>query len=102
MYGYGATRSVNELYHAWFWAGSQWSDARQSQCGPAPGFVPGGPNADAVGSGVPPSLAPPTGQPPQKSYKDWNIAWPDKAYAINEPGIYYQASYIRLLSYFAH
>jgi hypothetical protein len=102
MYGYGATRSVNELYHAWFWAGSQWSDARQSQCGPAPGFVPGGPNADAANSGVPVSIAPPTGQPPQKSYKDWNIAWPDKAYAINEPGIYYQASYIRLLSYFAH
>ena len=101
MYGYGATRSVNELYHAWFWAGSQWSDARQSLCGPAPGFVPGGPNADAAGSGVPTSLSPPTGQPPQKSYKDWNIAWPDKAYVINEPGIYYQASYIRLLSYFA-
>jgi endoglucanase len=102
MYGYGATRSVNQLYHAWFWAGSQWGDARHSQCGPAPGFVPGGPNADAAGAGVPSSISPPTGQPPQKSYKDWNIAWPDKAYAINEPGIYYQASYIRLLSYFAH
>lgn len=102
MYSYGATRSVNELYHAWFWAGSQWSDARQSRCGPAPGFVPGGPNADAAKAGVPTTLAPPTGQPPQKSYKDWNIAWPDNAYAINEPGIYYEASYIKLLSYFAH
>jgi endoglucanase len=101
MYGYGATRSANAIYHAWFWHGSKWGDALTSECGPAPGFVPGGPNAAAAQVGVPTSLAPPTGQPPQKSYKDWNVPWPEMSWAITEPAIYYQASYIRLLSYFA-
>jgi endoglucanase len=101
MYRYGATRSANAIYHAWFWHGSKWGDALTSECGPAPGFVPGGPNASAAQAGVPTALAPPTGQPPQKSYKDWNVAWPDSSWAVTEPAIYYQASYIRLLSYFA-
>lgn len=102
MYRYGATRSVNEIYHAWFWHGSRWSDARSSECGPAPGYVPGGPNAAAAQAGVPLSLVPPTGQPEQKSYRDWNVGWPEDSWAISEPAIYYQASYVRLLSYFAH
>jgi hypothetical protein len=101
MYGYGATRAVNEIYHAWFWHGSKWSDALTSECGPAPGFVPGGPNASARQSGVPASLIPPSDQPPQKSYRDWNVAWPDSSWVFSEPAIYYQASYIRLVSYFA-
>lgn len=101
MYSYGATRSANEIFHAWFWHGTKWGDALTSQCGPAPGFVPGGPNASATDSGVPASIAPPAGQPPQKSYKDWNVGWPESSWAITEPAIYYQASYIRLLSYFA-
>jgi hypothetical protein len=101
MYSYGATRSANEIYHAWFWHGSRWGNALTSECGPAPGFVPGGPNANAAKDGVPLNLAPPTGQPPQKSYRDWNAAWPDSSWAVTEPAIYYQASYIRLLSYFA-
>ena len=100
MYRYGATRSVNEIFHAWFWHGSKWGNALTSECGPAPGFVPGGPNASATQSGVPASLMPPAGQPPQKSYKDWNVGWPESSWAITEPAIYYQASYIRLLSYF--
>jgi hypothetical protein len=101
MYEYGATRSANEIYHAWFWRGSPWSDALTSKCGPAPGFVPGGPNANAGKNGVPLSLAPPTGQPLQKSYKDWNVGWPESSWAVTEPAIYYQASYVRLLSYFS-
>lgn len=101
MYRYGATQSANEIYHAWFWHGTRWSDALTSECGPAPGYVPGGPNADAAKNGVPLSLAPPTGQPQQKSYKDWNTGWPESSWAVTEPAIYYQASYIRLLSYFA-
>jgi endoglucanase len=101
MYSYGATRSANEIYHAWFWHGSRWGNALTSECGPAPGFVPGGPNANAAKEGVPPTLTPPTGQPPQKSYRDWNAGWPESSWAVTEPAIYYQASYIRLLSYFA-
>jgi hypothetical protein len=98
---YGASRSVNELFHAWYAHGTKFSDALTSPCGPAPGYVPGGPNAHAAESGVPTWLAPPTGQPPQKSYKDWNVGMPEKSWAINEPAIYYQSGYVKLLSKFA-
>jgi endoglucanase len=101
MYALGATRSANEIYHTWFWHDTKWSDALKSECGPAPGFVPGGPNADAVKAGVPPTLVPPAGQPPQKSYRDWNAAWPESSWAVTEPGIYYQSAYIELVSKFA-
>jgi hypothetical protein len=99
MYALGATRSVNELLHAWFQPDTKWSDAKTSACGPAPGFVPGGPNAGAAKDGVPAALVPPVGQPPQKSYKDWN--GPDSSWVVNEPGIYYQSAYVKLLSAFA-
>jgi endoglucanase len=101
MYRYGATQSANEIYHTWFWQGTKWSDALTSGCGPAPGYVPGGPNANALRDGVLASLQPPTGQPPQKSYRDWNAAWPESSWAISEPAIYYQAAYVKLLSQFA-
>lgn len=98
MYEQGATRSANEIYHTWFWQDSKWSDALSSQCGPAPGYVPGGPNADAVKNGVPATLQPPAGQPQQKSYRDWNRAWPESSWAVSEPGIYYQSAYVQLVS----
>lgn len=100
MYSLGATRSANEIFHSWFWHGTEWDSAKDSRCGPAPGFVPGGPNRNAVQDGVPESIAPPAGQPPQKSYRDWNTPWPEASWAVTEPGIYYQAAYIRLLSAF--
>jgi endoglucanase len=102
MYRYGATRSANEIYHTWFAHGTRWSDALSSECGPPPGYVPGGPNAHAASDGVPFLLRPPVGQPPQKSYLDWNKSSPDASWAVTEPGIYYQSAYIRLLSYFVH
>jgi endoglucanase len=101
MYGYGATRSLNETFHAWYWDGTRWDNAIASACGPAPGFVTGGPDANAGNDGVPASLSPPVGQPRQKSYKDWNAAWPDSSWVVAEPAIYYQAAYIRLLAGFA-
>lgn len=102
MQSYGATTSVNEIYHVWFAAKTRWSDAMTSECGPPPGFVPGGPNAAAAQNGVPANLSPPSGQPPQKSYKDWNNGWPDSSWAVTEPAIYYQSAYIRLLSGFVN
>ncbi|MGO9993187.1 MAG: glycoside hydrolase family 9 protein [Steroidobacteraceae bacterium] len=104
MSSYGAYSSVNELFHAWFWPGTRWADALQSSCGPAPGYVPGGPVADAIGAGVPAAISPPSNQPAQKSYLDWNgnSRDPEKSWIINEPGIYYQSAYVELISNFAH
>jgi endoglucanase len=101
MYRYGATRSANEIYHTWFAHDTRWSNARSSACGPAPGYVPAGPNVFAVRDGVPSSVSPPAGQPAQKSYRDWNVGWPQSSWAITEPGIYYQSAYVELLSKFA-
>ena len=62
--------------------------------GPAPGYVVGGPNQNfSIGS-----IAPPSGQPIQKSYLDWNGGWPQNSWEISEPAIYYQSAYIRLLA----
>jgi endoglucanase len=96
---YGATSSVNELLHSWYSPTGQWNDAKTSTCGPAPGYVPGGPNVNAEANGVPATEEPPTGQPAQKSYKDWNGG--DASWVVNEPGIYYQSAYVQLVSAFA-
>ncbi|WP_292999980.1 glycoside hydrolase family 9 protein [Nevskia sp.] len=100
MASYGATRSVNAVFHKWFWEKSKWSTAGVSECGPAPGYVPGGPNATASTNGVPPTLQPPSGQPPQKSFKDWNTN-SDAPWVVAEPAISYQAGYVRLVAAFA-
>jgi hypothetical protein len=102
MYGYGATNCVNEIYHTWYAAGTIYSDALTSPNGPAPGYVPGGANQyyapDPSYAGPP--LVPPLDQPIQKSYKDWNADFPEDSWQITEPGIYYQAAYVYLLSRF--
>lgn len=102
MYEQGATHSANEIYHVWFPPGTRFSNARKSQCGPAPGYLTGGPNRRAVENGVPESLRPPAGQPPQKAYRDWNGRWPDPSYPITEPSNSYQASYIYALAAFVN
>ncbi|NND04903.1 MAG: T9SS type A sorting domain-containing protein [Saprospiraceae bacterium] len=94
MYRYGGDRCVNEIYHTWFNDGTQWDHAINSPIGPAPGFVSGGANKDFSVGG----LSPPSNQPPQKSYLDFNTGWPDNSWEISEPAIYYQAAYIRLLA----
>ena len=97
----GPTRSVNTIFHRWFRDGDPtWDDVRTSSCGPAPGYVPGGPNASAAQNGVPTYLTPPTGQPAQKSYYEWNSG-SEASYAITEPAIYYQSAYVKLVAGFA-
>ena len=102
MYDYGAENCANQIYHSWFWHGTIYDDALTSPSGPAPGYVPGGANAsfqpDSSYTG--PRLVPPLDQPPQKAYKDWNTSWPEDSWEVSEPGIYYQASYLYLLSRF--
>jgi endoglucanase len=100
MYRAGATYSANEIFSHWFAAGTRWSNALTSECGPAPGYLAGGPNRSALEAGVPARLVPPVGQPPQKSYRDWNVGWPEASYAITEPSNLYQGAYIKLLAGF--
>ena len=94
MYEYGAEYSANEIWHDWFHDGSVWDDALTSERGPAPGYVPGGPNAAYSGQ-----AAPPVGEPAQKAYRDWNTG-SGLPWEITEPAIYYQAAYVKLLSNF--
>jgi hypothetical protein len=94
MESYGAERSCSEIYHTWFNDGTDYDNAQTSLYGPAPGFVTGGANANfTVGS-----LSPPSGQPLQKSYLDFNDGWPNNSWEISEPAIYYQAAYLRLIA----
>lgn len=111
MGGHGAVRSVTRFFHAWFANGSSWDAEGVSKYGPPPGYLTGGPNSSykwdvccpAGCSGhscgaAPPS--PPSGQPDQKSYLDFNDSWPLDSWQVTEPDDGYQTKYIRLLSKF--
>jgi len=108
MQAYGAERSCNEIYHAWFRDGdARWDSAANSELGPAPGYVPGGPNQsyceNDTDHGCHDSEI--RNQPPGKAYLDFNTAWApereyDMSWALSEPAIYYQAAYVKLLSKF--
>ncbi len=107
MYEYGAENSVNEIFHSWFANGSPlWDRVGESTYGPPPGFLSGGPNAyyecgdTSAPECAPDRVSPPLGQPPQKSYKDFNAVWPEGSWSISEPSNGYQVAYIRLLSKF--
>jgi endoglucanase len=110
-----AEKSVTRFYHTWFAKGSTWDAIGVSQFGPPPGYLVGGPNPSYAWDSCCPagcgsadnnllcgteSPAPPTGQPNQKSYKDFNDAWPLDSWQISEPDDGYQAKYVRLLSKF--
>ncbi len=114
MGAFGAYNSVDEFYHSWFNHGSPlWDRVGISTYGPAPGFLVGGPNPsydwdemcqrkpiDArCGIAV---LRPPKGQPPMKSYLDFNDSWPVNSWQVTENHNDYQVAYIRLLSKFVH
>lgn len=111
----GAENYVKQFYHSWFKDGSAlWDENGVSTYGPAPGYIPGGPNPSyqldaccpgSCGSGPNNALCltnvtPPMGQPIQKSYKDFNNDWPVNSWEITEAGIYTNAAYVRMLSKF--
>ena len=112
---YGAENSVTQFYHAWFKDGSVWDAVGSSKYGPAPGFLVGGPNdgysrnecCNSVCGGDGdklckiPANGPPSGQPPSKSYADFNDGWPLNSWEVTENSNSYQIAYIRLLSKFA-
>ena len=111
----GAERSVSTLYHAWFKDGSKAFDStKHSTYGPAPGLMVGGPNesyrrdkccdTQCPGHGGAicrrPVPIPPQGQPPAKSYGEFNDGWPVNSWEVTENSLGYQSDYIRLLSKF--
>lgn len=102
MYSYGASNSVNEIYHTWFADSSAWDNAlTSSKGGPAPGYVTGGPYSGYLDDNGGCSLTPPCGQPFQKSFRqDWNAGWPEDSWSITEADIYIQSAYVKLLSRF--
>ncbi len=115
MYHLEVHNSVNSFYHSWFADGSpDWDSVQESNYGPAPGFLVGGPNPaydwdqccpDDCGAGNnakcgPEPLAPPAGQPPAKAYADFNTSWPINSWQVTENHNDYQVAYIRLLSKF--
>jgi len=116
MYAHGAENCANEMFHTWFADGSAlWDRVGASTYGPPPGYLTGGPNPSYDWDGCCPagcgstannaictsaSITPPKGQPPQKSYKDFNTGWPLDSWSVTEPSDGYQVAYLRLLSKF--
>jgi len=88
-YDQGADECVDQIYHTWFSHGSQWDE------NPPPGYIPGGPNKSYGGT-----IEDLKVNPPEKMFREFNDAWPERSWEITENGIYYQASYIKLLSWF--
>lgn len=111
MDAFGASASVTTFYHTWFADGSDWDETGVSSHGPPPGYLVGGPNPSYAWDGCCPGncsgfdcgaapLSPPSGQPPQKAYAQFNDGWPLDSWSVTEPSNGYQVRYIRLLSKF--
>jgi endoglucanase len=94
MGSFGAELSAPTMYHSWF------GDGTAFDLNPPPGYLMGGANPtytpDAAYSG--PVISPPQNQPIQKSYKAWNTSYPENSWQLNEPAIYSQGAYLRLLA----
>ncbi|MES1189330.1 MAG: glycoside hydrolase family 9 protein [Myxococcales bacterium] len=111
MGGSGAAKSATTFFHTWFADKSPlWDEVGVSTYGPPPGFLVGGPNPSYDWDGVCPGnalcpsarLTPPYGQPPQKSYANFNDSWPVNSWSVTENSDGYQVYYLRLLSKFVH
>jgi hypothetical protein len=74
-------------------------DGKTSRFGPAPGFVPGGPNRDYGGDATPPAGA----RHGELFYRDWNdqAVWTARSWEITESSIGYQGPYVALVAAFA-
>jgi hypothetical protein len=97
MYKYGASYSVNRIYHAWLGQKVFDKTPGDRRCGPVPGYLPGGPNKNYTGSlHIDKNL-------PMKAYADENSTSGTPANAniweLTEPAIYYQSAYLKLLSH---
>ena len=104
MYQYGAEVCADEMWHSWFGYQTPFDNIEGDNVGPAPGFITGGPNPQGQGN-MPIKLGTHTfdaragQQPSQKAFSVDNF-WMNGPWAYNEPAIYYQAAYVKALSYF--
>lgn len=94
----GAENSITEIFHSWYADGSDWDNRNSAKQGPPPGYLSGGPNGDFSVT----TLTPPSGQPVQKAYLDFNDGYPLQSWEITEPSNTYQAAYLRLLANFVN
>ncbi len=74
-------------------------DDKESVHGPAPGFVPGGPNRFYSGNASPPRRS----AYPNRAYRDWNdqSVWTARTWEVTENSIGYQGPYVALVAAFA-
>ena len=101
MGAFGADASVMEFYSSW------------KTRVPIPGFLVGGPNPKYDWDACCPEhcgnpalnaacgasrLSPPYGQPPLKSYLEFDDGWPLNSWQVSENSNGYQAAYLRLLA----
>jgi len=97
MLPYGADKCPTQIYHAWLGDGFPLYDGASSTYGPAPGIIPGGANQYYTGG-----IAPPSGEPAMKAYKDWNTGWPEDSWEVTENSQGYSGPYVFLCAAFAN
>ncbi len=95
----GAEKSPMDIFHTWF-QGANWNGA-ESTYGPAPGYLVGGVNQGGKCVETIAGRVLPEGQPDMKMFVEGN-EWKEchSSWEFTEPGIYYQAAYVHLLSHF--
>jgi hypothetical protein len=96
----GRRASVQEPQYPYFAGADNHGvrDDKTSLFGPAPGFVPGGPNKDYSGDASPPRAA----AHPNLFYRDWNDqkVWTARTWEITETSIGYEGPYVALVAAF--
>lgn len=119
MYSHGGDLCADEMWHTWFDVNTTYDNVSKDcgHVGPAPGFLVGGINKNGSGEikvkvGTVQFNALVKDQPDEKRFTNKNAttsgACPaeESAYGYstpwqyNEPGIYYQAAYVRALAHF--
>ena len=105
MYQYGGDLCADEMWHSWFALGTRFDNLDGNNVGPAPGFISGGPNPQGDPSmpiklGTHVFAGQTAGQQPDQKAFSVDNDWRHGPWAYNEPAIYYQAAYVKALSYF--
>ncbi|MGL4631201.1 MAG: glycoside hydrolase family 9 protein [Leadbetterella sp.] len=106
MYQFGADFCYDEMWHTWFNTNSKYDNINNGNVGPAPGYIAGGFNKSTttdmlvkIGTEEFPFKV--SAQPIQKAFSVDNTASSALGpWAYNEPAIYYNSGYVKLLANF--